>query len=297
MATKQGEMNMGQIVQAKQANTEALAERNTLRDAIKRSEGQFAMALPRHVGADRFVRSALTAINTVPKLADCTQTSVLAGLMQAAQLGLEVADVRGQAYLIPRKNKGVMQASFQLGFRGMIDLAARAGITVDVDTIHENDAYDYERGTSPRLYHKPTFADRGEVIAYYAVGTFADGRAPSFVIMGKAEVEKHRDKFASSRDYKTKEVFGPWVDHFDAMATKTVVRKLLNYLPTSAELRQQVIDVETNDAPDIGAIDYGPITAPENIDGETGEISADPTTAIDATSADGDSLDLGGEAA
>lgn len=274
---------MGAITAAKQNNDQAVAERSTMRDAIKRSEQQFAMALPRHIGADRFVRSALTAINTVPKLGDCTQTSVLAGLMQAAQLGLEVADVRGQAYLIPRRNNGVMQATFQLGFRGMIDLAARAGITVDVDMICENDQYDYERGTTPRLYHKPTLTDRGAVVAYYAVGTFSDGRPPSFVIMGRDEVEKHRDKFRSSKS-------GPWDDHFDAMARKTVIRKLLNYLPTSAELRQQIIDVDANDSSDIGAIDYGPIGVPENVDAATGELLAD-TTAIDTTATDGDTPD------
>lgn len=278
---------MGAITQAKQNAVEKATEQSTLRDAIKRSHGQFALALPRHVSEDRFVRSALTAINTVPHLAECTQTSVLAGLMQAAQLGLEVADVRGQAYLIPRKIKGVYQASFQLGYRGMIDLAARAGITVDVDVICENDAYDYERGTTPRLYHKPTLTDRGAAVAYYAVGTFADGRAPSFVIMGRQEVEQHRDRFASSRDYATKEISGPWVDHFDAMARKTVVRKLLNYLPTSAELRQQVIDAESRDTSDAGVIDYGPLIVPAGVDAETGEISADPTAAIEATASDG----------
>ncbi len=271
--------------------SKAVAERDasnnqalTLRDAIKRSQGQFELALPRHVSADRFLRSALTAINTVPKLAQCTQTSVLAGLMQAAQLGLEVADVRGQAYLIPRKNRGEMQASFQLGFRGMIDLAARAGITVDVDTIRENDAYDYQRGTDPKLYHKPTLGNRGQAIAYYAVANFADGRRASFVIMGRSEVEEHRDKFASSRDYNTKEVTGPWVEHFDAMAIKTVVRKLLNYLPTTVELRQ-IIDVESTDS-DIGTIDYGPLTVPDDVDVETGEILADPMLAIDAEATD-----------
>jgi recombination protein RecT len=275
---------MGAITKASEQAVEQRIQVGTLREAIKRSEGQFALALPRHVSPDRFVRSALTAINTVPKLANCTQTSILAGLMQAAQLGLEVADVRGQAYLIPRKNKGVMQASFQLGFRGMIDLAARAGITVDVDVICENDTYDYQRGTDPKLYHKPTLGNRGPAVAYYAVANFADGRRASFVIMGRNEVEQHRDKFASTRDYNTKEITGPWVDHFDAMATKTVVRKLLNYLPTSAELRQQIIDVESNDSSDIGMIDYGPIVAPDNVDTDTGEI--DPLTAIDTTSTD-----------
>lgn len=280
---------MGAVSKQVATVTEARTQVATLRDAIKRSEGQFALALPRHVTPDRFVRSALTALNTVPKLQECTQTSILAGLMQAAQLGLEVADVRGQAYLIPRKVKGVMQASFQLGFRGMIDLAARAGITVDVDVIREGDAYDYQRGTDPKLYHKPTLGQRGPAIAYYAVANFADGRRASFVIMGRSEVEEHRDKFASSRDYNTKEITGPWVDHFDAMALKTVVRKLLNYLPTSAELRQQIIDVESRDTSDVGVIDYGPIV-PDGVDAATGEITADPTAAIDVESSE---LDLG----
>jgi recombination protein RecT len=268
---------MGAVTAANIERSESLAHVNTLRDAIKRSEGQFALALPRHVAPDRFVRAALTAINVVPKLGECTQTSILAGLMQAAQLGLEVADVRGQCYLIPRKTKGVMQASFQLGYRGMIDLAARAGITVDVDQICEHDAYDYQRGDNPRLSHRPTFGVRGEAIAYYAVAHFADDRRPQFAVMSRAEVEEHRDRFASSRDYNTKAVTGPWVEHFDSMARKTVIRKLLNYLPISIELRQQVIDAESVETSDVGAIDYGPI----HVDTATGEIMADTTDVID----------------
>lgn len=247
----------------------------TLKDAIKASEQQFSLALPQHVDTGRFLRAALTAINVVPKLAECTQTSVLAGLMQAAQLGLEVSDVRGQAYLIPRKVKGTMTATFQLGYRGMIDLAARGGITVDVDEICENDAYDYQRGTAPRLYHKPTLDKRGNVIAYYAVAHFSDGRPPTFVIIGRTEAEEHRDKFASDRDYETKAIKGTWVDHFDAMARKTVIRMLLNYLPATVELRQAAA-IETT-ADEIIPVAYMPpvapqLDAPANVDTDTGEI-------------------------
>lgn len=192
-----------------------------LRSAIKASEAQFALALPQHVDAGRFLRCALTAINVVPKLAQCTKESVLAGLMQSAQLGLEVADVRGQAYLIPRwdgRDK-CMKASFQLGYRGMIDLAARGGITITVDDICANDAFDFERGTNAFLRHKPTLDKRGEVIGYYAVATFADARTPAFVVIGRGEAEEHRDKFASTKT-KDGEIYGTWVEHFDAMARK-----------------------------------------------------------------------------
>lgn len=249
----------------------------TLRDAIKASEQQFALALPKHVDTGRFLRAALTALNVVPKLAECTQTSVLAGLMQAAQLGLEVSDVRGQAYLIPRwdgRDK-CMKASFQLGYRGMIDLAARGGITVDVDEICENDAYDYQRGTNPRLYHKPTLDKRGAVIAYYAVAHFSDGRPPTFVIIGRSEAEEHRDRFASTKD-KDGNIFGTWVEHFDAMARKTVIRMLLNYLPATVELRQAAA-IDTTGTDDIIPVSYLPpvapqLDAPANVDPSTGEI-------------------------
>lgn len=271
---------MVNVTQAVEKHTEQRSAIATLRDAIKASENQFALALPKHVDAGRFLRASLTALNVVPKLQECTQVSVLAGLMQAAQLGLEVSDVRGQCYLIPRKVKGTMTATFMLGYRGMIDLAARGGITVDVDEICENDAYDYQRGTSPKLYHKPTLGARGAVLAYYAVAQFSDGRPPSFVIIGKTEAEEHRDKFGSDRDYETKEIKGVWVEHFDAMARKTVVKMLLNYLPATVELRQAVA-IETTGSDDMVNVSYLPPTntqlsaPPDNVDAETGEIIID----------------------
>jgi recombination protein RecT len=279
---------MATVTQAVEKQKEEAVVSGTLRQALKDMEGQFAMALPSHLDSGRFLRAALTALGTVKDLQKCTQVSVLAGLMQAAQLGLEVSDVRGQCYLIPRKDNrdgGVHKAVFQLGYRGMIDLAARGGITVDVDEICENDAYDYQRGTQPRLYHKPTLAKRGEVIAYYAVAQFADGRPPTFVIIGKSEAEEHRDKFASQKNAKG-EISGPWVEHFDAMARKTTIRMLLNYLPATVELRQAVA-IETTAAEEPLNISYLPpvnvqLSAPEGVDAATGEVAG----AVETTGGD-----------
>lgn len=274
------------ITQAVEKQEQAASPAMQLRDAIKKSEGQFALALPKHVTPDRFLRAALTALNTVPRLQECTQTSILAGLMQAAQLGLEVSDVRGQAYLIPRYDgrDKCMKATFQLGYRGMIDLAARGGITVDVDEICENDAYDYQRGTKPFLFHKPTLGDRGEPIAYYAVATFSDGRPPTFVIMGRAEMEKHRDQFASTRN-KDGDIYGAWITNFDGMARKTAVRQLLNYLPATVELRQQVIEAEATEVEAPVVATYGADMTPTYI---APPEDVDPTAVIEATGSDDD---------
>jgi recombination protein RecT len=244
----------------KEAQRDQVAHHTKLmRDAVKAAEHGFAMALPAHVTAERFMRAAFTALNTVPRLAECTQQSVLAGLMQAAQLGLEVSDVRGQAYLIPRRDKrdSTMKASFQLGYRGMIDLAARSGITVDAEEIHERDEYDYALGTTRYLRHKPPLGPRGKVLGYYATAVFADHRQPAFTLMSVEEVEEHRDRFASARDSKDR-IVGPWSEHFDAMARKTVIRQLLNYLPVSVELRDAAHrDAIETTGTDVGPIDYG----------------------------------------
>jgi recombination protein RecT len=238
----------------------------TIREALSSPAqlAEFKRALPGHVGVDRFVRVALTTINTDPKLQACTKDSILAGLMQAAQLGLEVSGVRGQAFLVPRNNRraNTKEATFQLGYRGMIDLAARSGITVDTDIVYANDEFEFQRGTEPKLYHRPTFGEQGPVIAYYAVAHFSDNRRSQFVIRSVHAIEAHRDKFASQRDYTTKEVTGPWVEQFDAMATKTVIRMLLDKLPTSIELRQAVVADMVGEAPETVQASYNLVTDP-----------------------------------
>lgn len=61
--------------------------------------GRIKTALPEVITPERFIRMALSALNTTPKLQECSRMSVLAALMNAAQLGLEPNTPIGQAYL------------------------------------------------------------------------------------------------------------------------------------------------------------------------------------------------------
>ena len=76
---------------------------------------QIKKALPSVITPDRFTRMALTAVAQNPKLGDCSPASFCGAMLQAAQLGLEPNTPLGQAYLIPFRNKGQMEAQFQLG--------------------------------------------------------------------------------------------------------------------------------------------------------------------------------------
>lgn len=151
-----------EITQARQA---------TMQGYVKAMEKEIAKALPSVITPERFTRMVFTALSANPKLQQCTPNSFLGAMMQAAQLGVEPNTPIGQAYLIPYKNKGMLECQFQLGYKGLIDLCNRSGDIKDIQAheVYENDLFEFEYGLEPKLKHVPTMKDRGEVIAYYAV--------------------------------------------------------------------------------------------------------------------------------
>lgn len=104
-----------------------LTKNMSIPDMIKALEPEIRRALPVVLTPERFLRMALSAVNNTPKLAECTPMSFIAAMMNAAQLGLEPNTPLGQAYLIPYKNKNQLECQFQIGYKGIIDLAYRTG--------------------------------------------------------------------------------------------------------------------------------------------------------------------------
>jgi recombination protein RecT len=229
-----------------QAGLETTPKNRDLFGLLTDMEPALRRAFPKTVDVGRFIRLAQTTLRTVPRLLECTPESVMAGFMQAAQLGVEIDAVRGQAYLIPRKNgrTNKMEANFQLGYHGLIDIAGRSGVTVRVRAVRDADEFIYEDGIEPVLRHVPFLkGDRGDAYAYFTVASFADERPSEFLVMTRAEVEVVRDRFGH-RNPKTRQVDGPWVTDFDAMAYKTLIIRQLNYMPLPVEVLDAIHDDE-----------------------------------------------------
>src|SRR5574344_1528616 len=109
--------NAKQALQKKNNNrTPAQRKQDTVRGLLKSMEGEIKNALPAYLPVEKFIRTALTAINSNPKLASCSQESLLAAIMNSAQLGLEFNTPLGEAYLIPYGNR----VNFQLGYQGLL---------------------------------------------------------------------------------------------------------------------------------------------------------------------------------
>ncbi len=208
----------------------------SLKQMIVAMQPEIEKALPSVMTPERFSRMILTTLSSDPKLQSCDAYSFLGAMMNAAQLGLEPNTPLGQAYLIPYGK--VVQ--FQLGYKGLIDLAHRSGefASIYAHKVHENDEFEYELGLDPKLVHKPAIANRGEVTMYYAVYKLTNG-GYGFEVMSREDAKNHMKKFSKSYDK------GPWKTDFDSMALKTVIKKVLKYAPIKTEFVKKVQQDET----------------------------------------------------
>lgn len=207
---------------------------------IKSMKGEIEKALPTVMTPERFTRIVLSAVNNTPALGDCTPASFLGAMMQAAQLGLEPNTPLGQAYLIPYNNfkKGVTECQFQLGYKGLIDLAYRSGevTLIQAHTVYENDEFEYELGLDPKLRHIPTKSpDKGPAVWYYAMFKTKSG-GYGFEVMSTDEVKAHE----KANRKGSKGMSNIWEKHFDEMAKKTVLKKALKYAPMKTEFLREM---------------------------------------------------------
>lgn len=252
----------------------------TLNDYIKLMEPEIKKALPSVITPERFTRMALTAVRSTPGLKSCEPMSFLAAMMSAAQLGLEPNTPLGQAYLIPFKNnkKGTTEVQFQIGYKGLIDLAYRSGEVevVQAQCVYENDKFECEYGIEPKLRHVPADGDRGKLIKVYAMFRTKSG-GYGFEVMSIKDIEDHAKKYSKSYNSSS----SPWKSNFEEMAKKTVLKRVLKYAPLKSDFVRSVVQDETvktdlsEDMYEVPAeqIDYVDVEYKEPaVDEQTGEV-------------------------
>lgn len=218
----------------------------TILDNLKDNWHKIEAVMPKHMSSERLFQMAVSTINHDPKLGQCDIVTILSCLMKCSALGLEPSSVDGlgRAYILPFNNRKTkrMEATFILGYKGMLDLARRSGEIADISAraVYEGDEFDYEFGLDERCRHVPRAEKRTpETLTHvYAVCHFKDG-GHYLEVMTKAEVEAIR-KRSKAKDS------GPWVTDYEAMAKKTVVRRAFPYLPVSVEAQMGAASDETS---------------------------------------------------
>lgn len=241
----------------------------TFSNFLDKFKPQMALALPKHLTADRMARLAVTAFSTTPKLQECDPKSILGGIMTAATLGLEIG-VDGQGFLVPYGKT----CTFVPGWKGLVDLVSRSGrATVWTGAVFQGDEFDYALGDSPFIRHRPGEENDPDLMTHvYAVGRVNGSEHPVIEVWTVGKVRKHRDKYnkQGGKHYS----FRDW----EMYARKIPLLQVLKYMPKSIELSNAMALSNAADQGNHAVIDgnFVTVTDPDTgrtVDPNTGEIT------------------------
>jgi recombination protein RecT len=190
------------------------------------------------VGVRRLIRQAAIAVSRSPDLAKCTPASVALAVLQAVELGIDLASARPIAWIIPFKS----EAKLMLGYQGLAEIAYREGAVslIQARVVYAEDDFEIDYGDPARpFHHKPSIrGDRGAIVGAYAVADLPTTKWPAFEWMAIEDIEKVR-KF--SRGGNT----GPWKDWYDQMVRKTPVRRICKILPTCPPKLARALELDS----------------------------------------------------
>lgn len=237
--------------------------------------------VPQHMSAEKMLRLCLLATHKVPLLRQGDPLTLLGAMMECASLGLEPNTTMGHAYLIPFKNrkKGTVDIQLIIGYRGFIKLMWQSEqlLGLDASVVYKGDEFSYERGSNRHLTHISRGGREGRApLQAYAFVKLKHG-GEEFEVMEYDDVLRIRDKSdgyrAALRDKSDGKEWlyqkSPWVGNEPEMAVKTAVRRLVKFVPISADVsRAADVDLrgERNKV-DFAAIAEDPVNARLGYDG------------------------------
>lgn len=203
----------------------------TFPDMVEHHKQQIALALPKHLNADRMARIALTEFRKNPELGKCDPKTIFASIIIAAQLGLEPG-VMGQAYLIPYR--GV--CTLVPGWQGYVDLISRSGrASVWTDAVRKGDKFSYRKGTSPSIEHESgdDADDNSPFTHVYAVGRIRNAEWPIIEVWSRNKVLAHLKQYnkVGNKHYATQNE-----NNLQMYGRKCALLQVIKYMPKSVEL-------------------------------------------------------------
>ncbi len=195
-------------------------------------------------------------------LASSSNQSLLTSVLNVANIGLTLNPVQKLAYLVPRWNNATKQVecSLEPSYQGLVKLLTDSGSVNNVYSylIREGDLFEQILGTSNEIIHKPKLGNKGEVIGVYAVAVLTNG-SKQVEVMDISSVNEIRDSSESYKAYKAgKAKSCIWVDWYDEMCRKTIIKRLVKYLPkTNYDKIAQAIELTNEDyQATMGQINY-----------------------------------------
>lgn len=238
-------MESNNVIQATQPQPQAQPQ--TLSALIKSPAVKDRFAEVLKTKGDSFLASVLTTVNNSALLQKAEPTTILSAAMVAASLELPIVPSLGFAALVPFRDgkTGVCVCQFQIMARGLVQLALRTGQyrKIEVEAVHAGEIKSRNRFTGEIEFGEPT---DNNVVGYLGFFELCNGFR-KFLYMTNEEINEHAQKYSQT----AKRGYGLWVDNFEAMAKKTVLKLLLaKWGPLSVEMQTALLRDQTAAADD-----------------------------------------------
>lgn len=203
----------------------------SLTSALCTTLDNVATSLPTDFNRDRFVQNAIAVINNNPDLLKYNRAELLTCMTKASFLGLDF--MNQEAWLVPYGS----HVQFQMGYKGACKFVKKYSIRplrdVYAKAVRKGDdiKYGVTPDGMPYIEWNPVPFNGAEIVGVFAVAYFADGGI-LYEVMSTDEVNKIRriSKCGGS---------GPWKEHWEQMALKTVLKRLAKNIETDFDNVEQ----------------------------------------------------------
>lgn len=197
-----------------------------------------------------FVNNLVALVANNSLLHDCEPYTIMFAGMKATALNLLLDNSLGFAYVLPYKDnkRGITVAQFQLGYKGVKQLALRSGQFATIPNatdVREGELVSRNRLTGECKFNFIDDVDEREklpIIGFVSYFKLLNGAESTFY-MSMKEMEKHALRYSQtyrSTNPKVKAA-SKWSTDFNEMACKTVVKlNLSKNAPLSVEMADAI---------------------------------------------------------
>lgn len=260
-----------------------VVERDPLKALLEKYKSSFQRVLGER--APQFMSSVIQVANSSRYLKACKPESVVSAAMTAAVLDLPIDKNLGFAHIVPYGD----MAQFQLGYKGIVQLALRSGQYLQMNAKPINaEAFGGFDNVGDPIIKWDKLDETKEEIGYAFAWKLVTGFIKC-VYWPKEKVEAHAAKY--SQAYKKKKMDSPWFTNFKSMALKTVVKDGISHWGImSVQMQKAILEDQGSHV----SVEDDTIVYPDNAaDGNDGppkmslpEPKAKPTVALSVVEAD-----------
>lgn len=238
--------------------------------------------------SSQFMTSITSVVSNNALLQKADVNSIIMGSAVAASMDLPLNANLGYAALVPFNSKDGCFAQLQVMVKGWTELFLRSGQCQSIicETVYEGQLVKKNKFTGEYVFDEDAKTS-DKIVGFMAYFRLTNG-FEKYEYMTIEEIKAHAQKFSQT----FRRGSGIWKDHFEEMAKKTVLKRLITkWAPKSIEMQrmamfdQSVVNGDINDIDNAQAVyadnqkderhERGEVTEFEEVDIETGEIKQD----------------------